>query len=117
MLKVAWVFLKYFLIGLGFLLSPIIGMFYLVCAIRAFQGNQYALRQWYVVDVAIATMVYGTHWRTISGLTGERAHKTDSLYWKRQAQFIDWLASLVGDGPNHCYRTYMWEKSSIDGVD
>ena len=115
-IKVVFVFLKYILFGLGFLLSPILGLFYLVCAIGAFLGNRYALRQWYVIDVAIASIIYGTHWRTISGYTGEMAYKHKTKDWQTQEKVIDWLAIKCGDKPKHCYRAYIWEKKSVRGV-
>lgn len=130
-LTALWYFIKYILIGAGFLLNPYaiivqdwsllftnpMGWIFGGFGVAAFLGNSYALHQWYWFDVGIASLVYGTRYRTISGITGEMAVKNPhSKMWELKALIIDKLAMLVGDKPRHCYRAYLWEKQNVDGV-
>ena len=86
-----------------------IGVFYLFCGVFAFYGNEYGLRQWYAFDVLAATLIHGTEKRTISGIAGQYMDSKRRYYY--QAKVIDWLAERCGDGPNHCWRVYLWEKN------
>ena len=53
-----------------------------------------------VTDRALATWIFGTRDRTISGVSGERAYDGRKGY-KLIAGLIDWLAVLFGDAPDH----------------
>ena len=85
-----------------------IAIYYLLCAIGAYFGNRYCLRQWFALDVLAATTLHGTFRRTISGITGQ--YMNTKKRYRYQAKFIDWLAIKFGDTPNHCYRAYLYEK-------
>jgi len=68
----------------------------------------------YQADVAIATIVYGTQQRTLSGICGKNK-KAGVGHYRVIANFINRLASLVGDGPLHCERADDWEiKNGLD---
>ena len=85
-----------------------VAIYYLLCAIGAYFGNQYCKRQWFALDVLAATTLHGTFRRTISGITGQ--HMDSKKRYMYQAKVIDWLAIKFGDAPNHCYRAYLYEK-------
>jgi len=69
--------------------------------------NNMPFRIWYLIDVLICTVAHNTYMRTISGWTGQ--HMSSKKRYCYQAKVIDWLAQLVGDTSNHCFRQYRWE--------
>ncbi|GLX86383.1 hypothetical protein tloyanaT_26360 [Thalassotalea loyana] len=93
---------------LGYVLIGLPMSLLMLPSLIAFNRSTHIKRSWLALDIFIATLAHGTLRRTISGLTGERMHKQKRYYY--QALVIDFLAKLVGDGPNHCYRAYLWEQ-------
>lgn len=65
-------------------------------------------RIWIWFDRIVATCIHFTWKRTISSITGQ--YMDSKLRYKYQAKVIDWLFKLLGDGPNHSYRAYRWER-------
>lgn len=71
-------------------------------------GKNIPFRVWYLIDVMICTVAHDTDMRSISGWTGQ--HMANKKRYALQAKVIDYLAVLVGDKPNHCYRMFVWEQ-------
>lgn len=85
------------------------GWLYLIAGIIALGGVKEGFNVMHSLDVQAASFIHGTHRRTISGITGERAELGEKRYlW--QARFIDRLAKLFGDDENHCYRAWQSEQ-------
>lgn len=90
------------------LLNTPIGVFFLV-QFPLIKRYDFCFNTWYIIDVLLCHICHGTGYqRTISGWTGQHMYKHKRYYY--QACVIDFLASAVGDGPNHCYRAYLREK-------
>ena len=90
------------------LLNTPLGVFFLLQFPFIFK-NKYCLGTWYVIDVMICHLCHGTGWkRTISGWTGQ--HMLTSKRYYYQSVVIDYLLDLLGDGENHCMRTYRSER-------
>lgn len=89
---------------------PVLGIILLWYAGKAFMGKSKGLRVWYNIDVMMATILYGTLDRTISGITGDNL-KLGKPHWKLIGYVIDTLAKLCGDKPNHCIRASNSEKN------
>ena len=65
------------------------------------------------VDRGVATWIFHTRDRTISGICGGRA-KGNRKGYVLMAKMIDRLAELCGDEPDHCYRAYCYEAKKFD---
>lgn len=102
LLKVTRTFLSYLFIG---------GVFGGVCSplLPFMKDNNLPFRLWLLIDLLVCTVAHNTDMRTVSGWTGQ--HMKTKKRYAYQAKVIDWLAELVGDGPNHCERAYQWEIS------
>ncbi len=59
-------------------------------------------------DKAMAALIYGKRYRTISGICGEKKLNGRAGY-TLIANFINYLAELFGDEPLHCEREYAAE--------
>lgn len=66
---------------------------------------------WLNIDFAIANDLFG-EFRTLSDIAGENKLK-DIGHWRVIANFIDKLAVMFGDKPNHCIRAYEWHLSRL----
>lgn len=99
--RAVWQLALYLTVGLAF--TPVI-----LSTATLITTYRWAYLLWLWFDRIVCTIVHFTWKRTISGLTGERA--LTMARYRYQAIVIDWLAELVGDKPNHCYRAYLWEK-------
>lgn len=93
-----------------------LGYAFALFAIGALVGIRYCRIQWFWLDVGICSLVYGTHRRTISGVTGQKMLHSNRKYWKVQGAIIDFLARLVGDDKDHCVRAYEWEKKHLKNL-
>lgn len=87
------------------------GQFLLAMLVGAFFSN-YAFNIWFGLDIVVCSIVHGTRYRTISGWVGQRMDNDKRYYYK--AKVIDLLFKLLGDGPDHCKRSYLWEKEHLD---
>lgn len=90
-----------------------IGWVFLIAGVMALLGSKAGFNIMYSLDVLAASLIHGTRYRTISGISGERALLRQRRY-VYQAKFIDRLAQLFGDKPNHCARAWAWESENID---
>lgn len=64
-------FIRILITALMILASPI-GWFFILCIPFAIFKSRYAFVQLHVADVMIASMIYGTQYRTISGIVGQK---------------------------------------------
>jgi hypothetical protein len=99
----------------GIIVVNYFGVFLCITAVGAFKKSSYCRWVWLQVDRLGASMVYNRNMRTISGIVGQRANAGLSTY-KVLEYFIDGLAKIAGDSPDHCYRAYMWELDKLDDV-
>lgn len=68
----------------------------------------------YQADVAMATMIYSTEQRSLSGICGAYS-KAGKRHYRVIANFVDKLAIFFGDAPKHCERSDEWEiKNGLD---
>ena len=84
------------------------GLLYVFVGVLALMRVKEAYNVLHSLDVLAASWIHGTHSRTISGITGERAFNGSKVY-KAQERIIDSLARLFGDDNNHCYRAWQTE--------
>ena len=78
-------------------------------AIAAILGSKKGAKVWYQLDVLVATIIFNTELRTVSGITGERLiHK--GSYWVLIAKFVDIIMYVFDKQWDHCKRAYLWEK-------
>lgn len=102
---------KVALLGFGLLLPPlgwVFAYYALVAFVNKTKENR-GVKVWFNLDRVIASMLYNTKDRTISGITGERAAK-GVLGWRVIAKVINFLAKICGDGENHCDRAFTKEQ-------
>lgn len=76
----------------------------------------YAAFGWLMFDIFCAWFCYGTTRRTISGIIGERAYKKQGKRYEYLENLIDWLATLFGDRPRHCFRAFKWEERNVGHI-
>lgn len=80
----------------------LIGLFLWLTKVDKLRGA----RLMYNADICIATMIYGTAQRTLSGICGEGKLKGKGHY-RVIANFIDMLF-----GENHCVDAHHWEQKN-----
>ena len=101
-LKMLRTLVGYTLIGL-----PLLAVFGVLLPFIDLKSQNYPFLVWFAIDTMICAISHGTYQRTISGWTGQ--YMGTKLRYKYQGKFIDKLASLFGDEPNHCQRAYQSE--------
>lgn len=98
--RAIWQLLSYVLFGLIPLVSVL-----LLRSVNSAERTKFLL---FCVDFAVCLIAHGK-FRTISGLTGDRAKNQRRYHW--QAKVIDLLAFLFERKWAHCERANTWEHS------
>ncbi len=108
-------FIRILITALVILISPL-GWFYIICIPFAIFKSRYAFVQLHVADVMIASKIYGTQYRTISGIVGQKTFESNKKHWVIMSKTIDKLAEMCGDSEKHCIRAYYWELENLHNI-